>query len=41
MDLRDVGCKVGGVDGTASGSCAVVSFGIISVETAGSPTRDF
>jgi len=40
MDLKDVGCKVGGVDGTGSGSCAMVSFGI-SAETAGSATRDF
>jgi hypothetical protein len=29
------------VDGTSSGSCAVVSFGISSAETAGSATRDF
>jgi hypothetical protein len=29
------------VDGTGSGSCAVVSFGISSAETAGSATKDF
>jgi len=29
------------VDGTGSGSCVVVSFGISSAETAGSATRDF
>ena len=29
------------MDGTGSGSCTVVSFGISSVETAGSGTRDF
>jgi hypothetical protein len=38
-NIRETGCEV--VDGTGSGYCPVVGFGISSVELLGSVIREF
>jgi hypothetical protein len=40
MDLREIGCENGEVDGTGSRTCPMADFHISGVEPSGSGTRE-